>query len=226
MSATPAKVPRRGWLEWLGLGLAGMLSFVVAAWLGGWGRGEVPDDSVVLPVERAAKPVVGKSVAATDPPWVGVPAVVQAPFAAAPSPAARMDPRVVHDPFGALNLAATGEPEPMPSASTLRVTQPRRVVQAKPLLPPAPVTAALPAVPTEPPAPMAPPLPFTVVGAIRGGQIADGQPVAFLKQQDEVLAVRPGDAVNQVYRVESITAEKIDFIYLPLKQRQSLSLAP
>ena len=217
MSATPAKVPRRGWLEWLGLGLAGVLSFLVAAWLGGWGRGAVPDNSVVMPVERATKPVVGKSAAATDPLWVGVPAA---------SPAVRMDPRVVHDPFGALNLAATGEPEPMPSASTLRVSQQRRVVQAKPMLPPAPVTAALPAVPTEPPAPVAPPLPFTVVGAIRGGQIAEGQPVAFLKQQDEVLAVRPGDAVNQVYRVESITAEKIDFIYLPLKQRQSLSLAP
>ena len=73
---------------------------------------------------------------------------------------------------------------------------------------------------------MAPALPFTAVGGISGKQIAEGQPVAFLRQNDEVMAVRPGDEINNTYRVESITTEKIELTYLPLKQRQMLLLRP
>lgn len=73
---------------------------------------------------------------------------------------------------------------------------------------------------------MAPPLPFVAVGAIQGTQVTDGQPVAFIRQQDQLIVVRAGDAIGQNYKVESISARAIELTYLPLMQRQSLALAP
>ncbi len=72
----------------------------------------------------------------------------------------------------------------------------------------------------------APPLPFSVFGAIEGRQVAEGKPVIFLRQREEVLVVREGDSVGGVYKVEKIAADRVDFLYVPLQQRQSLSFAP
>ncbi|MBA2674829.1 MAG: secretion system X translation initiation factor, partial [Ramlibacter sp.] len=76
------------------------------------------------------------------------------------------------------------------------------------------------------PPPVAPPLPFTAVGAIEGAHVAEGRPVAFVKQQEQLLLVRAGDTIGQTYRVEAVTSQKIEFIYLPLMQRQTLALSP
>lgn len=73
---------------------------------------------------------------------------------------------------------------------------------------------------------MAPPLPFTAVGAISGTEVTGGKLVAFIRQQDQLLVIKAGDAIGQTYRVESITAQKIEFTYLPLMQRQVLALVP
>lgn len=59
-----------------------------------------------------------------------------------------------------------------------------------------------------------------------GQQIAGGRPVAFLRRRDEVIVVRPGDESDKIYLVKSITPEIIEFTYLPLQQRQLISIKP
>lgn len=131
---------------------------------------------------------------------------------------------VVRNPFGSLNLLAETElaagqsPQTRPRLVATAAKTPKVVVA-----PPPPVVEAPP---PPPPPPTAPSLPFAVVGGINGKQIADGKPVAFLRQGDEVFIVRPGELIAATYRVESITTDRIEFTYLPLNQRQMLSMRP
>lgn len=69
------------------------------------------------------------------------------------------------------------------------------------------------------PRPMAPALPFRYVGAIE----EDGERIALLMEGNQLRLVRVGDAIDERYRVERIAESAIDFIYLPLNQRQSLN---
>lgn len=80
-----------------------------------------------------------------------------------------------------------------------------------PPLPPAAVIAAPPS---------APPLPFQYLGMLQEGD----RTVVFLSQQERTHMVRQGDTLNGVYRVERITADNMVFVYLPLKQKQTLQL--
>ncbi|MBS0353833.1 MAG: hypothetical protein JSR83_08010 [Proteobacteria bacterium] len=67
--------------------------------------------------------------------------------------------------------------------------------------------------------PVAPPLPYRYGGALEDG----GVPAAFLLERDEVRAVRPGDVLDGRYRVTAVSRQRIDFLYLPLNETQSLS---
>ena len=71
-----------------------------------------------------------------------------------------------------------------------------------------------------PPVPMAPPLPFRYQGRL----IEEGRTTVFLAQGDRILPARTGDLLNNQYRVESVTASTIIFIFEPLKQRQTLTI--
>jgi hypothetical protein len=127
----------------------------------------------------------------------------------------RLNDEVVYNPFGPLNAkpvtpVATVASQP---AITSAVATPRRKKASEPASPPAPP-------------PTAPPLPFIAVGSISGAQVTGSKPVAFIRQQEQLLVVRSGDLLSQLYRVEAITTQHIEFTYLPLKQRQSLALSP
>jgi hypothetical protein len=75
--------------------------------------------------------------------------------------------------------------------------------------------------PPPPPAPpTAPPLPFKYVGKQR---IAGGWEV-FINQGEQVLVVRAGQSIDQVYRVESVKPPTMVLTYLPLDQTQSMSI--
>jgi hypothetical protein len=69
------------------------------------------------------------------------------------------------------------------------------------------------------PAPAAPPLPFRFVGAIDDAQ---GKAV-FLLEGNQVRMARIGDAIAGQYRLERITPAAIEFTYLPLNTKQTLS---
>ena len=75
--------------------------------------------------------------------------------------------------------------------------------------------------PPPPPPPTAPSLPFKFVGMIE--QKSD-RPAAFLAKGDALHIVRVGDVVDSTYRVDSLSPTQIVVTYLPLNQRQSLSV--
>ncbi|MCQ9374762.1 hypothetical protein NMQ14_10940 [Methyloversatilis sp. XJ19-13] len=90
-------------------------------------------------------------------------------------------------------------------------------------LPPAPTAteqAAMAARKGPPPAPVAPPLPFRYQGKL----MEEGGITVFLAQGDRILPARTGDLLNNQYRVESVTAAAITFMFEPLKQRQTLTI--
>ncbi|MEX3958044.1 secretion system X translation initiation factor [Trinickia sp. EG282A] len=82
--------------------------------------------------------------------------------------------------------------------------------------PPAPVAEAVQA-----PPPVAPPLPFTYVGMSNANQ---AKPQVFLANGDQLLIVSPGDVVDGRYRFESIAATGAVFTYLPLQEKQVMTI--
>jgi hypothetical protein len=79
--------------------------------------------------------------------------------------------------------------------------------------------AAMAAAPPPPP-PQAPPLPFVYVGMLADAE----RTTVFLSQGSRDIAVRTGETIDGTYRVDNVRADRIELTYLPLKQRQTLSL--
>lgn len=71
-----------------------------------------------------------------------------------------------------------------------------------------------------PPPPQAPPLPFVYVGMLAD----DDRTTVFLSQGSRDIAVRNGETIDGTYRVDAVRADRIELTYLPLNQRQTLSL--
>lgn len=72
--------------------------------------------------------------------------------------------------------------------------------------------------PAQPAAPVAPPLPFRYSGMLEDS----GAPAVFLASGEQIRAVRAGDVLDGRYRVLALSRSRIDFIYLPLNETQSL----
>lgn len=72
--------------------------------------------------------------------------------------------------------------------------------------------------PAQPAAPVAPPLPFRYSGMLQDS----GAPAVFLASGEQIRAVRAGDVLDGRYRVLALSRSRIDFIYLPLNETQSL----
>lgn len=86
----------------------------------------------------------------------------------------------------------------------------------------APLSFRPPPPPPRPaPPPMAPALPFRYIGAMDDGEGRS----AMLMDGNRLHIVRKGDTLDNRYRVEQVGEASIDFTYLPLKQRQSLSVS-
>lgn len=212
------------WPQILGLVLAGLASFGLAAYWNVASRDEADDlvQAVVrtrptyeIPTAPAAAQISVDSLQLTGPQPLQMNARAE-----------NANGQVTRNPFGSLNLLASVELAAGRNTGgalpTATVTKPRK----SKVEPPPVVVVEAPPPPAPPPPPTAPVLPFTVVGGISGQQIAEGRPVAFLRQRDEVLVVRPGDMIDKAYRVETITLDKIEFTYLPLGQRQELTTRP
>jgi len=191
------------WLSGIALAGAGLLAFAAAATLSS--SVDESEGDVVAPVERAAPAFKTGTPALSGEAIAARPAIAERPE--------RLNERVAHNPFSALSLKAEVVPVHEPPAPASKTKKPK-------------IKAPEPEGPSQPPAPVAPPLPFTAVGSIAGAEVTGGGPVAFVRQHDKLLLVRAGDVIGQTYRVGSITAQKIEFIYLPLMQHQWLALAP
>ncbi|MGQ0710959.1 MAG: hypothetical protein ACT4NV_14575 [Rhodoferax sp.] len=133
----------------------------------------------------------------------------------------------LRNPFGPLNLQASTDTPAAKQAPSGEHRQHRPPLSPTPIPNVALAQAPLPiAAPTSPPPPTAPPLPFVAIGSIQGASITGGAMIAFLKYHNAVLTVREGDEVKEIYRVEKIDADFIDFTYLPMQLAQRLVLAP
>jgi hypothetical protein len=71
-----------------------------------------------------------------------------------------------------------------------------------------------------PPAPTAPPLPYQVLGK----KLEDGAWQVFLTRDDNVHIVKPGDLLDEQYRIEKIEPPALVMTYLPLNERQTLAI--
>jgi len=92
------------------------------------------------------------------------------------------------------------------------------------LPPPKPQRVVPPPPPPPPPEPVAPPLPFTYIGLLEQG-MGVTKPEAFLARGDALLVVATGDTIENIYTIDSITAQQITLTYLPLKTRQTLNVS-
>lgn len=94
---------------------------------------------------------------------------------------------------------------------------------------PVPVAVAAPdpvpapaAKPEPPPAPTAPPLPFAYLGRITKAE----QVSVYLLRNQEMYLVEAGAALDQDYRLESVSDTSLAFVYLPLGTKQLLAIPP
>jgi hypothetical protein len=84
-----------------------------------------------------------------------------------------------------------------------------------------PRSARAAAVP-PPAAPVAPPLPFEYTGRIEGRE----GPTFLLSRGPESFAVHAGETIDADYRLETVSADTLTFVYVPLNERQTLSAEP
>jgi len=82
--------------------------------------------------------------------------------------------------------------------------------------PPQPVVRAAPA--AAPAAAAPPPMPYRIAGQV----VHDGAARVVLARDDRVLTVREGEMLDDNYRVESIKADGVTLVYLPLGVREQL----
>jgi len=71
---------------------------------------------------------------------------------------------------------------------------------------------------TKPAAPRVPAMPYRYAGKV----LHEGKLKVYLAKGDEVFAVRQGETLDRVYRVESIEDTRIRLLYLPLRRMQTI----
>jgi len=71
-----------------------------------------------------------------------------------------------------------------------------------------------------PPAPQAPPLPFAYIGRLS----EERDTTVFLAMGERNLVLKPGDVIDGTYKLEEVNDSGVVLTYLPLSQRQTLSI--
>lgn len=93
-------------------------------------------------------------------------------------------------------------------------TDPFKPVNFSPPVPPP--LEAKPAAALPPPKPVLPPLPYRYFGTMTG---VDGKPVTYLARDNEIIAVREKQMLDNVYLVEAVGETAIVLNYLPLNEK-------
>lgn len=98
--------------------------------------------------------------------------------------------------------------------------EPEQKKSAVTLAPPPPVNLSAPPVAQVAPPPTAPPLPFTYIGRLD----EDGKYTVFLGARGRNYAVKVGEVIAQVYRVDEIKPPMMTMTYLPLSIKQTMQI--
>ena len=86
-------------------------------------------------------------------------------------------------------------------------------------VPPPPPPPKPPPKPLPPPPPTAPPMPFSFMGRYEDG----AKRVILLVKGDLVYTVSEGDVIDNIYRVERLSAGQLEMTYLPLNIKQTIN---
>lgn len=176
----------------------------VAAWLAFFGD-KTPASDIAEPVVRAP----GAATASTS-----------STTAATAATAAKADGSVAH------TEAVSGEPvilalETRENLIGGEFAPPRTesFFASQSWTPPAPPPPA-PTKPLPPPPPVAPPLPFTFLGKKNEA----GRWEVFLARGDQTLIVHEQSVIEGIYQIDAIEPPTLTVTYLPLKQKQILTI--
>jgi len=130
--------------------------------------------------------------------------------------AADPKPRSNAEPAPALDLGKLRRKVPLePDSETFG---PRSFRPAPPKAAKGAPTAGAAAASPSPPPPQAPPLPFAYVGRL----VEDRDTTVFLAQGERNLVVKPGEVIDNTYKLEEVGERTLVLTYLPLSQRQTL----
>ncbi|NKG11787.1 secretion system X translation initiation factor [Ralstonia solanacearum] len=116
---------------------------------------------------------------------------------------------------------ATADAQAQPATGTDGPTPRARLAALRPPLSPESENDPFTVLSWLPPPPSAPALPFVYLGMLNP---ETAKPQVFISSGDRLLIVSPGDVIDGVYRFESIAATEARFTYLPLNQRQVMSV--
>jgi hypothetical protein len=131
-------------------------------------------------------------------------------------PATRGGLAVAQTSAGAATKPSPAERLELPGSRGLSRTQGE--LFAAPPPPPAPVAKKAPPAHVVAPAPVAPPVPYRFAGKVRKGSEEE----VLISKGDVVFPVKAGDTLDGVYKVEAISTERIDLVYLPLGTRDRI----
>lgn len=101
---------------------------------------------------------------------------------------------------------------PKPDLPALSPWSVRTWLPAAPKAKPVAPTQAAPLVIQQTSAPVLPKFPYEFLGVMDS---PSGEPMIFLKQGDEQLAVKIGDVVGQHWRIEKLGGDRVHILYLP-----------
>lgn len=126
--------------------------------------------------------------------------------------------------------ATTGQPGPAPALDLSKLRRapvvdpngdPFGARSFRPDPPKAKTGLALGAAAAAPqPPPQAPPLPFAYIGRLS----EDRDTTVFLAMGERNLVLKPGDVIDNIYKLEEVNDSAVVLTYLPLSQRQTLSI--
>ena len=84
-----------------------------------------------------------------------------------------------------------------------------------------PPVVAKPEAPPRPPEPVAPPNPYKVAGTL----VQAGAKRVYLVKGDRVYEAKQGDDLDEGYRVDTIAADHVVLLYVPLGKKEELAIA-
>src|SRR5213076_2300546 len=78
-----------------------------------------------------------------------------------------------------------------------------------------------PAVVSAPPDPVTPPLPYRFAGQFH----RESRIEVYVARGEEIFPVKEGDTLDGQYKVDSVSATEVSFIYLPTGARQTVQFS-
>ena len=176
---------------------AAAVATLLAAWFAPDQDGGVVGPAAATTREAAPASAPVLAAAATAPATAPAPADVGVPAAATDGIDLQIHPRVADDDMGNVFAKQSWAPE-----------SPKKVMMEQ-----AQQAAQQASAPSGPPA-----LPFQFMGRFTD----EGKTAYFLQIDGQNVVARPGEKVNDSYLLDNVSGNTMNFVYLPLNQKQTL----